>query len=356
MDCMKENRQEKMAGRANITIKTVAKELGLSFSTVSKALNDNPMIKDSTKQLVRAKCSELGYTPNAMARKLRQNANKNIAVIFNDLQNPILTKIFDDIAIQMQPDYSIVICDSQFDSKMEKAHIQTTLENRSDIILLEPTVIDDPNLKLLQHSCDRLILFGAPNNEICCNGIRIDYELGGYLSTLEMLENKHTDNAVFCVSRNFPSAAAFLNGIRKAYSEFGLTFNEERIFDVDSTEKAAFRQASALMQDKDAMPTGYITFCDVYAAGIYKAAARNDIRIPDDISVMGHDNYPLSDLVYPALTTINIPSDRIAESCVRLIKNILNGAESTICYSFEPTLIRRNSVSMNKRTKEGIQI
>ena len=342
-----------MARQDNVTIKTVAKELGLSFSTVSKALNDNPLIKDSTKQLVKAKCKELGYTPNAMARKLRQNTNKNIAVIFNDLQNPILTKIFDDIAIQMQPDYSIVICDSQFDAKMEKAHIQTTLENRSDIILLEPTVIDDPNLRLLQHSSDRLILFGAPNSTICCNGIRIDYELGGYLSTIEMLENKHTDNAVFCVSRDFPSAAAFLNGIRKAYSEFGLAFNEDRIFTMASTEKAAFRQASELMQDKDSMPTGYITFCDVLAAGIYKAAARNDIRIPDDISVMGHDNYPLSDLVYPALSTINIPSDRIAESCVKLIKNILSGEESTICYSFEPTLIRRNSICMNRKTRTG---
>ena len=79
------------SGNRPVTIKSIAQELGISFSTVSKALNGNPAIKEDTRRMVVKKAEELGYTPNSLAKGLRGNSTKTIAVIFNDIENPALT-------------------------------------------------------------------------------------------------------------------------------------------------------------------------------------------------------------------------------------------------------------------------
>lgn len=326
-----------------VTVKTIAKELGLSFSTVAKAINGDPSVKKSTREIVLRKCDQLGYTPSSAARSLRKQKSCTTTIIFNDLQNPILTKIFDTIALRLQPEYTTNVCDSQFDLKMEKAHILSALASRSDLILIEPASLNDPNFKLLANSTDKTLLFGA-KHDFPSSSIVIDYELGGYLAAREMLEHKRFDNAVFSTPAYFPSCAAFLRGIKKAYGEFGKIFDDSRFYAMDSSETPAFTKALELMQDKDRMPEGYITFCDVLAAGVYKAARKNGLSIPKDISVMGHDNYPLSDLLSPGLSTIDIPADTIADNCVTLMKDILSGKVTNSNYFFRPTLIQRESV------------
>ena len=76
------------ASNKPVTIKSIAKELGISFSTVSKALNNNPLVKEETRRLVLDTAKEMGYTPNSLAKGLRSNSTKTIAVIFNDIENP----------------------------------------------------------------------------------------------------------------------------------------------------------------------------------------------------------------------------------------------------------------------------
>lgn len=345
-----------MKDDGRVTIKTIANDLGLSFSTVAKALNNDPLIRETTKTKILQKAKEAGYTPNAMARNLRQNETHTITVIFNDLENPILQGIFGTIAKKMAPEYTTNVCDSQFNSNLEKAHILSALANRSDIIILEPNTSNDENLKLLEHYTDKSILFGASHDEIICNSLQVDYELSGYLSALELLENKHTKIKVFTTSLSFPPSFNYVQGIKRAYEKYGLELNASDIYEMESNERSAFQLASDIFEKENNCDrtTGYLTFCDIMAAGIYKAAKTYNLRIPEDISVIGHDDYPLSDLLNPPLTTIHLPTERISDNCIKLMKTILKNRTKTMQhYSTDPVLVKRNSVKSLRHEERG---
>ena len=150
------------ASNKPVTIKSIAKELGISFSTVSKALNNNPLVKEETRRLVLDTAKEMGYTPNSLAKGLRSNSTKTIAVIFNDIENPALTYIFRNISIEMaNHGYTTMIFDSQFSEKQELANILTVLSRQPDFVILEPTTTNPKNLNLLSGITQKLILQGA---------------------------------------------------------------------------------------------------------------------------------------------------------------------------------------------------
>jgi LacI family transcriptional regulator len=342
-----------MSSKGKVSIVTIGESLGLSFSTVSKALNDDPRIKKSTKERVLAKAAELGYTPNAMAKNLRQNKTNTISVIFNDLENPILTSIFGTISNKMAPDYITTISDSRFDPELEKAHILNALANRSDIILIEPTIKDDKNLLLLKNHTGKVIVFGVAHDEISCSSVIIDYKFGGYISAKEMLDKGHTKCAVFGTQLYFPPFTEFIKGISQAYTEAGIDFDSSLVYGMNSSSEEAFQQTCQLFERSvNERPTGIITFCDILALGVFKAAKLYNFNIPNDISVIGHDDYPLSEYTKPELTTIHLPKKKIAKNCINIIKNILNENKSTIqVFSSEPVLMRRESISNLRLTK-----
>ena len=160
------------ASNKPVTIKSIAKELGISFSTVSKALNNNPLVKEETRRLVLDTAKEMGYTPNSLAKGLRSNSTKTIAVIFNDIENPALTYIFRNISIEMaNHGYTTMIFDSQFSEKQELANILTVLSRQPDFVILEPTTTNPKNLNLLSGITQKLILQGARYESVNCHHV-----------------------------------------------------------------------------------------------------------------------------------------------------------------------------------------
>lgn len=341
-----------------VTIKSIAKELGISFSTVSKALNGNPAIKEDTRKLVIEKAEEMGYTPNSLAKGLRGNSTKTIAVIFNDIENPALTFIFRNIAIAMAKyGYTTMIFDSQFSEKTEHANILTVLSRQPDFIILEPTSNSMENLKLLEGLEHKLILQGARYEAIPCHHIHVDYFQGGYMAACEMLSNGHTDCLILTEPLSFPISEQFVLGIKQAFDEYNIPFLENRIFTAHSSIANGFKVMQELWDDElqtYKIPfTGILTFDDNFAYGVYKSAAQNGLRIPEDISVIGFDDNPISAFSDPPLTTIHLPKEKMAESCIYILNSaLIENKENTCVFTLEPSLVSRSSVQ-NLFKKEG---
>ena len=235
-----------------VTIKSIAKELGISFSTVSKALNGNPAIREETRKMVADKAQEMGYRPNSLAKGLRGNSTKTIAVIFNDIENPSLTYIFRNISIQMANyGYTTMIFDSQFNEKTERANILTVLSRQPDFIILEPASNSMENLKLLEGMEHRLILQGARYESINCHHIHVDYFQGGYLSACEMLSKGHRSCLILTEPLSFPISAQFVLGIRKAYHEYQIPFHEDCIITTYSSIQNGFRIMQELWNEEE---------------------------------------------------------------------------------------------------------
>ncbi len=333
-----------------VTIKSIADALNISFSTVSKALNNNPLIKAETRALVLNKAKEMGYTPNSLARGLRSNSTKTIAIIFNDIENPVLTYVFKHIAIKMADHgYTTMIFDSQFSEKTERNNILSVLSRVPDFIIIEPNTLNPANLKLLEPFAKKVIVQGVKFDQAGYHHVHIDYELGGYLSACELLSNGHRECLVLTEEQVFPASRKFVDGIKKAFAEYNVELDDSRIITSHSSIENGFRIMQGFRDHEKkcwTVPlTAVMTFDDNFAFGIYKSLSVNQLKIPEDLSVVGFDDNPLSSFASPALTTVRLPKEKMAEYHLSILSAALlqNRSEISI-YSAEPALIKRGSV------------
>jgi len=337
------------------TIKTLAEDLNISFSTVAKALNHDPKIKKETIELVNRLAEERGYKPNYMAKGLKNNTSKTIGFILNDVENPSLAYVFKRISVKMAKyDYSTLICDSQYDASVERKNILSILSRTADAIVIFLVSNDTQNLALLNEVAERVIILGDSSHpQFSC--VAIDYELGGYLSAIEMLEKGHREYVVFAEPEEFPASAQYLKGIRKAFSEYGLSLDNDRIFftsaSIDNGCNLFLELWDPELKKMKIPFTGVLTFCDSMAHGVYKACKILKLSIPDDISVIGYDDNPLSAYSNPPLTTVYLPKERLLDSCYEiLVSKLLHGATGAMRYFLEPHLVKRESVrNLNER-------
>ena len=334
-----------------VTIKSIAKELGVSFSTVSKALNDDPCIKEETRKMVHAKAKEMGYTPNSLARSLRSNESLTIAVILNDIENPVLTHIFKRISDEMAKfGYTTIIMDSYFDLDTEKKNINVILAQQPDFVIWEPASTGLENLNLFSAMTNRLILLGPRFPVSGIHQVSVDYEAGGYEAAMNMLSCGHRDNLVLTLPLTVPNSSSYVDGIRCAYREFGLELDDERILtSPDSTVVGGSAQITRLWDmegRKFQVPfTGVMTFDDNVACGVLKAVRQFGLRVPEDVSISGFDDNPLIAYFDPSLSTVHLPQEEIAESCLNIIKARLIDNDTEIQgYYINPHLVKRKSV------------
>lgn len=336
-----------------VTIKTIAADLGLSFSTVAKALNHDPKIKKETMELVLHRAKEMGYQPNLMAKALRGSSTKSIGIILNDIENPSLAYIFKRISIKMGAlGYTTLICDSQYDTDIERRNILSVISKAADLIIISPVSDDGSNIDLLTEIKDKVIILGdgAAYPEFHC--VAVDYALGGYLSAKEILSHGHRNLLILTEPKSFPASNLYMQGIQRAYEEYKLSLPPERILYSPASIEMGYEQFMKSW-DKTAgklriLVTGVLCFCDSLAHGVYKACNELGLSIPDDISVIGYDDNPLSAYSNPPLTSIYLPKEEMLQKCCEILDAILNETKekepSALHFMTEPYLVVRNSI------------
>lgn len=334
----------------NITIKSIAEQLGISFSTVAKALNNDPLVKEETRKRVQEKAAELGYFPNDIAKGLRSRTTKTIGIILNDIENPTRTHIVKRISVDLaRYGYTTLIFDSLYDLEVERKNIITVLSRKPDSVVISPVSIHSGNLSLLSNVLERTVILSRTFESIAANYVHMDHKRGGYISANTMLTNGHSRNIIFAEPPDFPSAEQFLSGVRQAYNEHGVPFNEEMVIYGTPSLDVGFQGICDLYdfsKNKFKLPfTGIIASCDLFAFGAYKAAAKIRFRIPEDISIIGYDDNPMAALSTPPLTTMYMPKETIATHCSEiLVSKLINKDPSIKSYSLEPYLIQRDSI------------
>ena len=126
--------------------------------------------------------------------------------------------------------YTTLICDSQYDAQIERRNILSVLSRAADILIIFPVSDNSINMNLLKEAKDKVILLGDCSEYPGFNCVAVDYTLGGYLAAKEMLSHGHTDLVIFGEPKTFPASQRYIEGIRRAYDEFGLTLSDDRVF------------------------------------------------------------------------------------------------------------------------------
>ena len=330
----------------NVTIKSIADALGISFSTVSKALNGDPNISAQTRQLVEEKAQEMHYTRNYFAQSLRQKGSKTVAIIVNDIDIPAYGEMVASISSSLAAyGYTTVVSDARYNEEFERSSIQTVLSRMPEAVIIAPADPLGANMQLFAPIQSNTLVLGDVMGAENVNSLAVDHCLAGRISAEHMLNNGNRRNLIFCGPTGYQSSEYYLEGIRQVYEEHGLALEPELIQRFNPDLQTAYRRFLRAWQDSEQGFDGVICFCDSIALGIYRAARELGLQVGQDISVIGYDDSITNEFTEPPLTTIHMPKDLVASHCSNFVINrLVSGDTRQYTYTLQPYLADRGSV------------
>ncbi|GAB2565006.1 LacI family DNA-binding transcriptional regulator [Gracilibacillus alcaliphilus] len=323
------------------TIKDVAKLAGTSTATISRFINKSGYVNEATQKRIELAIKELNYKPNHYARSLSNNKTGLLALIIPDIRNPFFAELSRVIEHQARKEnYNIINCNSDNDIlKIRKTFID--LEQHVDGIMVVGAVTSY-HVKELSKSKIPFIILDA-YGEGGVSSVSTDNRYGGKLATLHLIEQGYNRVAHIRGPSEASTAIDRYNGYLDALKEKDITYDPVLIqfgdFQIESGYEAMIRFL-ALSHP----PDGIFIANDLMAIGALEAVRQHNLKIPDDIGIVGYDNIPLTKVIAPKLTTIQQPIKQIGKKAVEnMLLNIKNSNEEIKNELLPPEIIIRHT-------------
>jgi LacI family transcriptional regulator len=347
-----------MSFHKEVTIFDIAKQLNLSIATVSRALNDDPVVKKKTKKRVSDLSQELGYRHNSFASNLRMKKSNTIGVIVPKLNSNFIAAVLSGIEKSATlGGYDLIIATSSEQFEKEKANVLNMFHKRVDGLIVS-LAIDTKNLNHFKPFLSKKIpvfFFDRVDEESDTIKVVIDNHKCGYQLTQHLVEQGCKRIAFITASLDRNVYAQRYKGYLDAHKDHNLEAADELLWIGDVSEQFALEAAANIMEMKP-LPDGIVVTSDYMAAVIMLHLKEHGIRIPDDIAIVGFNNDAISKLVEPKLTTIDYPGVDMGEIVARNMVDHLKGdtgISQTSTYIVRTQLIiRASSLKQIKKSKE----
>jgi LacI family transcriptional regulator len=327
-------------------MKQVAEKAGVSITTVSHVLNQTRVVSKDVQERVLAVIHELHYIPSAVARSLKNDKTHTIGMVVPNSSNPYFAELIqgiEDAAFELG--YSIILCNSYDDPKKQVAYIRVLMEKRIDGLILVSSGSDSELTQLLSNETIPKVLVDRELSGISADCVETDHEDGGYRATRYLIELGHRDIACVSGPQHLLASSARVEGFRRALREARIKPRADHVIYSDFSSKggfSAFQQLLALRH----RPTAVFAGNDLMAIGGICAANVQQVRVPDDLSVIGYDDIALASYCSPPLTTISQPKHEIGALSARiLVERIANIHLSLRRKMLAPSLVIRSSTA-----------
>ena len=299
------------------TIKEVAKKAGVSVSTVSHVVNKTRFVSDHLRNKVLSVIERLEYQPNQIARSLRRKSSNSLGLIIADITNPFFSEMARSIDYHsFMQNYSIILCNSGGNKEKEALYINRWSEWQVDGIIIVSSSLPPYHLSSLSKPEMPITLVDMDCPGYTMDSISVDNFSGGKLAAEHLISLGHKRIACIYGSLDTKYKQERVNGFRAAMNEAGIEVEEPLIaradFDIGSSMNVALR-----LLEMENRPTAIFVCGDLMAYGAMQAAFIKDLKIPDDLSVVGFDDIYISKYTLPPLTTVKQPIDEMAEEAVK---------------------------------------
>jgi LacI family transcriptional regulator len=323
-------------GRRQPTLQDLAKVVGSTANTVSRALNDRPGVSAATRALIKAEAERLGYVPNVHARSLVLGARKTIGVIVSNISNPFFSDLVSEVELQAQhAGYTVLLLLSYESAERERDAINRALRSGLDGLIAAPVQERSDAWTPVMKTGIPLVLVSRELPELDVDFYSTDNEAGIRLTTEAVLARGAKDVVLIDEDMPFSTIRLRTEGFRHALERHGLVFDPRnnlalippaRSFRVSQSWHAddAYRVASDLL-DRGRRPDAFVVGDDYYALGLYRALRERNIRIPDDVLVMGWGNHPFTRFMEPPLSTLLLPFEEVARRATRRLLDRIQG-------------------------------
>ena len=334
----------------SVTLADIARELGLSKMTVSRAINNDPLVNEKTRERVLAVSRRLNYQPNHFARALVTNRSFLIGVIVPDLMHSYFAEIMHGISGYARgSNYQIVIGNSEENISREIDEVEA-LRWRTDGLIIAPTVPAskaEVYRKMLERGT-KLVLIDRTLEGVDCPMVTTDnIEVGG-LATEHLISLGHKKIGHLRGTSTSTSRERF-EGYKQALSKNDLGFDKKLVRDCGLMESEGYRAMRSWIEDGD-LPTAIFAVNDPAAIGAMQAMSEAGLKIGKDIAVVGSGNIHYGDMLSVPLTTVSWSRSEMGQAAARLLIQSIeasNGDAANQKVLLSPSLIVRESCGAN---------
>jgi LacI family transcriptional regulator len=343
-----------------VTIKDIARELGISPSTVSRALKDHPDISVDTKKAVNALADKLNYQPNIVALNLRQKKTNTIGVIIPEVVHFFFSTVISGIEdVAYSAGYNVILAQSNESYVREVAHVKALFNSRVDGMLLslsrETTNFD--HVESIISKGVPIVFYDRMYNSPTSSKVIVD-DYAGAKEAVNHLIAQGCKNIVHLVGApNLIISIERLRGYKDALKENKMEVREEYIVACDSGTFEEGKEITEKLLSTKLKIDGIFSNNDPMAMGAMVSIKEKGLKIPDDIAIIGFSNWFIGELMEPSLSTIDQPGFEMGQEAARLL---IRQIELKVKDQYEPIeeikilktrLIIRNS-SLKKQPKK----
>ena len=302
-----------------VNIKDVAEHAGVSITTVSHVINQTRFVSDELIERVNRAMAALDYHPNSLARSLRSGRTKTIGLIIPDISNQFFAEVSRKIEDKgFEYGYSVILCNTDDNNTKEKSYIDVLVAKQVDgIVFISAGEVSDNLMKPFNANVP-IVIADRDVKEIQSDIVLVDNYVGGYEATQYLVGLGH--QRIGCITGPSPvtPSAQRLQGFKDAMDESGLQIDPSLIVAGDFRYQSG-ETAMQLLLGNPQPPTAVFVFNDMMALGAIRAVYNKGLKVPEDLSLIGFDDIPLSRAIYPTLTTMAQPIMEMANLVVDLL-------------------------------------
>lgn len=332
-------------------LKDIAQELGISTSTVSRALSNHPHVSQDTKQRVRQAVEKAGYQLNAMASSLRKSKSNIIGLIVPRISMYFQSAVITAIQNELQKcDYNLMIFQSNESPALEKQLVNVLHALRVEGLIVSATLYteDFSAFDVFSRANVPLVFYDRVPNGYPAHKIQGDDFQGGYQSTLHLLEQgcrrvAHISGPLSCSLYRDRYA-----GYIKALKKYDVALDESIVFFHELTKENALKSCEIMFREKP-FPDAVFTSNDTTAIAVMEYAKKRKLNIPGDLRLAGYSNDPRAQIIQPSITSVEQFPHEMGEQAARLIMDLVrqkvNPGRSLISLTTPVEVIKRESSS-----------
>ena len=308
------------------TLRDVAREAGVSSKTVSRVVNEETVVNPVTAARVAEVVERLGYRPNELARSLKGRRSRTIGLVIDDVSNPFMASCAQAIErVAQEHGHALILCDSHADLQMEGSYVGLLARRRIDGLLLVPAYGRDDHLKAEQQSGLPVVAFDRPAEGVRTDTVLVQNRAGTREATEHLIWHGHERIAFIGDVRHFYTARKRLEGYKEALQ----TANLEPLHYLDAHTIELAEEATKDLLEAPDRPTALFAANILTTLGALRAIEDLRLRVPEDVALIGFDDFELAHVLRPRFTLVRQPTAELGRRAAEMLFDRLDSPSPT---------------------------
>ncbi|MBM4761133.1 LacI family DNA-binding transcriptional regulator [Bacillus sp. B15-48] len=329
----------------SVTIKDIAKMLNVSHATVSRALNNSPLISKETTKRVQKLAEELNYVPNYSAKSLVKNKSYTIALFFSTIDSPsvFFHETVRGVNHVMTEEYNLVI---KGIDDLNDDYTSIDAKRFDGIILMSQSDSDNNFIYNVREKNIPLVVLNRDLEDGSIINILSADKKGAYRAVSYLIEKGHRQIAIIEGKKEYPASRARTEGYLSALVDHDIAIKKDFMVQGSFTLESGYRAMKFLLKRKS-LPTAVFCSNDEMAVGAMKAITQAGLHIPKDISIMGFDDSQFTSYINPSLTTVRRGINELSRVGAEKLLNVINHRQRNIGEKvyIDTKLVERESIA-----------